>query len=67
MKAFDPEPLRTLVVGFDGVAPFTVYAPQRMSEEKRSAELTRYRQRLLGFEQAPLLPNPPWKITTVLG
>jgi NAD(P)H dehydrogenase (quinone) len=44
--------------GFTVIEPFVVYGPNRIGEEERRAYLTRYGQRLLGLDTAPLIASP---------
>ncbi len=48
--------------GMDVLSPFTVYGPRHMTPEQRAGELSRWRERLAGFERErpidmSLLPN----------
>lgn len=44
--------------GFRVVQPFVVYAPARMPEAERNAQLERYRSTVLSLEQAPTIDYP---------
>ena len=44
--------------GFTVIEPFLVHGPVRMSHEERVAELARYRQRVLGLAEAPVIAYP---------
>jgi len=42
--------------GFTVIEPFVVYGPNRISDEERGEELSRYSTRLLNLDAAPTLP-----------
>ncbi|MBX9647046.1 MAG: NAD(P)H-dependent oxidoreductase [Xanthobacteraceae bacterium] len=44
--------------GFTVIEPFVVYGPNRIAEDERRTYLTRYRQRLLSLDTAPVLTSP---------
>jgi NAD(P)H dehydrogenase (quinone) len=45
--------------GFSVVEPFLVHSPARMMAEERAATLSRYRQRILGLFDAPIISYAP--------
>lgn len=54
-------PIHRGIFGFTGftvIEPFVVYAPKRLSDEERLAYLSRYRERVLGLDTAPIIANP---------
>ena len=51
-------PIHRGIFGFTGftvIEPFVVYAPSRLGEAERAAELQRYRARLLTLDRAPVI------------
>lgn len=44
--------------GFTVIAPFVVYAPNRITPNERLAYLERYRYRLLNLDSAPTIAPP---------
>lgn len=44
--------------GLKVIEPFIVYAPSRIDEAARAAELARYRERILSLDTAPVIPGP---------
>lgn len=54
-------PIHRGIFGFTGftvLEPFVVYAPKRLNDEERLAYLSRYRERVLGLEAAPVIESP---------